>query len=379
VTLVARHSALSDIGLHRKTNEDTFVAAPPLFAVCDGMGGAQAGEVASGIAAETLAAEVAAGTPLREAAETANSAVHAAAADSARSGMGTTLTAMVLAGSLGHFVHVGDSRAYLLRGDELTQVSEDHSLVGEMMRDGQITREEAMVHPHRSVLTRVLGTEPRVELDEFTVELQAGDVLLFCSDGLSGPVSADTIVAALRDHDVETAARMLVDEALANGGPDNVTVVVVHLEGDIGDDEAGTTILPPATLAGQTLVVDQGEPSQEVVDPLGEPPSGRAAAPFRSRRRLGCLVSVLALLAVVGVAAAVTLSSVFFISVDEGRLAVYSGLPLEVGPIPLHTVYRSSGREYSSLSLRERELVDERSVRSRDEVMQLASDLEMWP
>jgi protein phosphatase len=142
VTLVALPGALTDIGLHRKTNEDAFVVAPPLFAVCDGMGGAQAGEVASTLAAETLAAAVADGRPLLAAAEQANAAVFQRASDDLdHSGMGTTLTALVLAGDTGHFVHIGDSRAYLLRYGELEQLSDDHSLVGEMVRDGRLSED----------------------------------------------------------------------------------------------------------------------------------------------------------------------------------------------------------------------------------------------
>ena len=161
MTLVARHGALTDIGLHRKTNEDTLVVQPPLYAVCDGMGGANAGEVASGLAAETLAAEVAGGTPLHAAAEAANAAVFRRAHDNLeQTGMGTTLTAFVLEGDTARFAHIGDSRAYLLRDGELRQVSDDHSLVGEMVRDGRLTEAEAAVHPHRSILSRALGTEP---------------------------------------------------------------------------------------------------------------------------------------------------------------------------------------------------------------------------
>jgi serine/threonine protein phosphatase PrpC len=193
VTLVARHAALTDIGLHRSANEDSYVVQPPLFAVCDGMGGAQAGEVASSLAVETLARDVAAGMPLREAAEAANAAVFAlAGADADKTGMGTTLTAMLLQGDEGRFVHVGDSRAYLLRDAEMRQLSDDHSLVGEMLREGRLTSEEAAVHPHRSILSRALGTESTVRVDEFAVDLLAGDVVLLCSDGLCGVVGART-------------------------------------------------------------------------------------------------------------------------------------------------------------------------------------------
>ena len=248
MTLVARHGALTDIGLHRKTNEDTFVVQPPLYAVCDGMGGASAGEVASGLAAETLAAEVAGGTPLHAAAEAANAAVFQRAHDNLeQTGMGTTLTAFVLEGDTARFAHIGDSRAYLLRDGELRQVSDDHSLVGEMMRDGRLTAEEAAVHPHRSILSRALGTEPQARIDEFTEELLPGDVLLLCSDGLSGPVPADAIRVALTRSDPQAAAERLILEARRGGGPDNITAVVVRVdEGPHGAAEEETTLVQRA-------------------------------------------------------------------------------------------------------------------------------------
>ena len=248
MTLVARHGALTDIGLHRKTNEDTFVVQPPLYAVCDGMGGANAGEVASGLAAETLAAEVAKGTPLHAAAEAANAAVFQRAHDNLeQTGMGTTLTAFVLEGDTARFAHIGDSRAYLLRDGELRQVSDDHSLVGEMVRDGRLTEEEAAVHPHRSILSRALGTEPQARIDEFTEDLLPGDVLLLCSDGLSGPVSADAIRVALTRSDPQQAAERLILEARRQGGPDNITAVVVRVdEGPHGAEEDETTLVQPA-------------------------------------------------------------------------------------------------------------------------------------
>ncbi len=245
MTLVARHGALTDIGLHRKTNEDTFVVRPPLYGVCDGMGGANAGEVASGLAAETLAAGVAAGRPLLEAAEAANAAVFQRANDDVeQTGMGTTLTAFVLDGRTAHFVHIGDSRAYLLRDGALDQVSDDHSLVGEMVRDGRLTEEEAAVHPHRSILSRALGTEGRARIDEFSVDLLPGDVLLLCSDGLSGPVAADAIRLALTRSDPQAAAERLVLEARRQGGPDNITAVVVRVDEAIaaGEDDEDTLV-----------------------------------------------------------------------------------------------------------------------------------------
>ena len=410
MTLVARPGALTDIGLHRKTNEDTFVVAPPLFAVCDGMGGAQSGEVASALAAETLAAAVADGRPLLTAAEQANAAVFQRASDdSDHLGMGTTLTAVVIVGDTGHFVHIGDSRAYLLRAGVLDQLSDDHSLVGEMVRDGRLSAEEAAAHPHRSILSRALGTEPLARIDEFEVDLQSGDVLLLCSDGLSGAVPAEAIRKALGRADPGDAAAKLVAEARKHGGPDNITAVVLRFEEppaaaeevtlSVPVDEATTAVLPvayppptpPSDLEGAEAgaretgsqephaAKDLGD-GDEVAVTAGSAADDAAPAPSRAaKRRLGWLAVVLALLVVVASAAAVTVSTVFYVGVDDGHLAVYSGLPAALGPLQLHAVYRRSSLPYTSLGPAERRLVDERSLHTQGSIMALADTLGMWP
>jgi protein phosphatase len=404
VTLVARHGALTDIGLHRKTNEDTFVVQPPLYAVCDGMGGASAGEVASGLAAETLAAEVAAGTPLHAAAEAANAAVFRRAHDNReQTGMGTTLTAFVLEGSTARFAHIGDSRAYLLRDGELRQVSDDHSLVGEMMRDGRLTEAEAAVHPHRSILSRALGTEPQARIDEFTEDLLPGDVLLLCSDGLSGPVPADAIRVALTRSDPQAAAERLILEARRAGGPDNITAVVVRLvEGGAEDDE--TTLVqavdPEADVTTGELpfvvaAPGGGEPAGDAADALAaeaealraeeagstvaaEVAAAAARRRRRSVRRLGIVAAALGLLTAALAAGAFFLSTVFFIGVDDGTLTIYSGVPARIGPVPLHAVYRRSHVAYESLSPSARTLVDEQQLRDRQDALDLGGLLGMW-
>ena len=403
MTLVARHGALTDIGLHRKTNEDTFVVQAPLYAVCDGMGGANAGEVASGLAAETLAAEVAKGTPLHAAAEAANAAVFQRAHDNLeQTGMGTTLTAFVLEGDTARFAHIGDSRAYLLRDGELRQVSDDHSLVGEMVRDGRLTVEEAAVHPHRSILSRALGTEPQARIDEFTEDLLPGDVLLLCSDGLSGPVSADDIRVALTRSDPQQAAERLILEARRQGGPDNITAVVVRVdEGPHGAEDDETTLVQPvdpeaAEATGElpfVVVADEPEDDGEEVDAAdalaalraeqdGDAPDPVAEAARRRKRsvrRLGIVAAVLAVLAAALAAGAFYLSTVFFIGVDDGALTIYSGVPGKIGPLPLHAVYRRSFVAYDSLSPSARTLVDEQQLRDRDDAIDLSRLLGMWP
>ena len=404
MTLAARSGALSDIGLHRKTNEDTFVVAPPLFAVCDGMSGAQAGEVASGLAAETLAAVVAAGRPLLAAAEQANAAVFERAHDDLdHTGMGTTLTAVVLEDDTGHFVHIGDSRAYLLRGGALEQLSDDHSLVGEMVRDGRLSEEEAASHPHRSILSRALGTEPLARIDEFAVDLRAGDVLLLCSDGLSGVVSAEAIAKVLGRAAPDEAAVKLIAEARKNGGPDNITAVVLRLDEPRAADEevtlvvpaeaATTVVLTPLVAPAGPPAAPDGAPEPDEVEDAGDghevaaappDPQGAADAPVPApspghKRRLGCLAVVLALLTMVAGAGVLTVSTVFYVGVDDGRLAIYSGLPAELGAVHLHTVYRRSSLPYESLGPAERRLVDDHGLHTRSGIMAFAEALGMWP
>lgn len=388
MSLVTRHAALTDIGLQRRTNEDSLVAAPPLFAVCDGMGGAEAGEVASALAAETLAARFAAGDGIAAAAHAANAAVFARASERREeSGMGTTLTAVVVDDEEGHFAHIGDSRAYLLRDGGLELLTEDHSLVGEMVREGRLSREEAMAHPHRNIVSRVLGTEGQVEIDEFSADLRAGDVLLLCSDGLTGEVGEDAVRDLLAGAEPEAAARALVDAALAAGGHDNVTAVVIGIEA--GDDavpaglEPATRILPVAADAGEapTTVAPAavGSAGAGPAAPAAAPEAGRVFTRPRSPRGLLALVIVLALVALLGVAGVVVVNTCYFVGVQDGQLAVYSGLPWSVGPVDLHSVYLRSGQPYALLDEQQRALVDGRGVRTKDGAMRLARDLGMLP
>jgi protein phosphatase len=231
---VVEHAALSDLGREREGNEDSFLEASPIFVVADGMGGAQAGEVASQTAIETFEAAVEAGglpETLVETVESANARVYEmASSDRDRAGMGTTLTAAVVSGGGLTLGHVGDSRAYRFRGDRLEQLTDDHSLVGGMVRMGQLTAAEAEQHPQRSVILRAVGVEPAVEVDSLKHELEDGDVYLLCSDGLSGMLRDPVIEEVLRSRPVlSEAAEMLV--ALANecGGRDNITVVLFRV------------------------------------------------------------------------------------------------------------------------------------------------------
>jgi serine/threonine protein phosphatase PrpC len=232
---LGRSAARTDPGRKRRGNEDSFVCRPPLFAIADGMGGARAGEVASALAAGALeeSGNGSGQQHLRALIQEANRRVHErASTDASTSGMGTTITA-ALVESDGNLTvgHVGDSRAYRLRGDRLEQLTDDHSLVGELVRRGELSPEAAEVHPQRSVITRALGTDPDVDVDTFPVETQAGDVYLICSDGLSDMVDGETIEGILREGrgDLDAAARELVKAANRAGGEDNITAILFEI------------------------------------------------------------------------------------------------------------------------------------------------------
>ena len=226
----------TDIGCLRDHNEDSLVVTPPLFAVADGMGGHAAGEVASEIAVRVLselAPEHPDGEALGRAIEEANRAVIQAAREGrGRQGMGTTMTAAMLEGERLVIAQVGDSRAYLLHQGKLQQLTRDHSLMADMIEAGQLTTEEARTHPQRSVITRALGSDAHLHPDIYEINVETGDRLLICSDGLSGMIFDDQIENTLRRvQDPQRCASQLVNEAIAAGGHDNVTVIVADVTG----------------------------------------------------------------------------------------------------------------------------------------------------
>lgn len=226
----------TDVGCVREHNEDSLVVAPPLYVVCDGMGGHAAGEVASEIAVNVIA-DRAPATPdaaaLGQAVEEANLAIIQAAREGVgRAGMGCTCTAAILENERLIVAQVGDSRAYLLHGGTLQQITRDHSLMADFIEAGQITPEEARVHPQRSVITRALGSDPRTQPDLFEINVNTGDRLLICSDGLTSMIEDYEIEDILnRTPDPQIAASKLVNAAIAAGGHDNVTVIVVNVTG----------------------------------------------------------------------------------------------------------------------------------------------------
>lgn len=233
-----RSAARTDPGRKRRGNEDAYVEQAPLFAIADGMGGAQAGEVASALAADALRElppEGAGASRVTALIQEANRRVHdRASTDATTSGMGTTITAAIVEddGTV-TFGHVGDSRAYLLRDNTLEQITDDHSLVAELVRRGELSAAEAEVHPQRSVITRALGTDPDIDVDTFSVEAKPGDLFLICSDGLSDMLDLGDLEVILRTHrsDLGGAARALIQAANKAGGEDNITAVLFEITG----------------------------------------------------------------------------------------------------------------------------------------------------
>src|SRR3954452_19312166 len=259
---------MTDVGRQRHTNEDNFYDEPPVFAVADGMGGAQAGEVASEMAidefVQTRDPDAAAEAQLEQIAKAANRKIwDVAQSDSRRAGMGTTLTAAMVDGQYVAVGHVGDSRLYLFRNGALERMTRDHSLVEEFVRQGKLTPEQAEKHPQRSVITRALGPEGDVEVDTFRIPARDGDVYLLCSDGLSGMVSDSDLASIIASAgDLDAMARQLVEAANDNGGRDNITAVLFRLE----DDGTGDPRASMATDSYDTLAGDQLAPTAEQID-----------------------------------------------------------------------------------------------------------------
>jgi protein phosphatase len=281
---IGRAAWLTDTGRRRMRNEDAYVFEPPLFAIADGMGGARAGEVAAGIAAAALRdgrRDVDGEESLEAVIAEANRLVwERSVADPSTAGMGTTITIAYVdaAASQVVFGHVGDSRAYRLRGGVLEQITTDHSLVAELVRTGVLTPEEAERHPQRSAITRAVGTERAIEADVFTVPAEPGDLILICSDGLTDMLSESEIAAVIvgAEEDPPRAAEALVEAANRRGGEDNISVVLFELvAGDPDSEPAAPDPAPESEPAAPAAAAH--EPVEEVRT-HGAGPGGRAAA-----------------------------------------------------------------------------------------------------
>ncbi|HZC74915.1 MAG TPA: Stp1/IreP family PP2C-type Ser/Thr phosphatase [Gaiellaceae bacterium] len=326
--------AKSDTGRQRRENEDSALAQAPVFVVADGMGGAQAGEVASQLAASALeggGSGALEGTKGIDALiQEANRQIFdRASIDPSASGMGTTMTVALVEGMTVAIGHVGDSRAYLVRGEQMEQVTEDHSLVNELLKTGKLSEEEAHVHPQRSVITRAVGTDPDVDVDGFTIEAEEGDIFLICSDGLSDMVEDEEIlelVHANRD-DLDKAVKALVAAANRGGGEDNITAVAFRISSEAAPSLEDTVAMPAVTGdedepdeqtreyperdgQGDTMVVAPGEldPESPPVPPASDgssqgaeelPANDAAPRPAADARRVRIVLIGILLLALV--------------------------------------------------------------------------------
>ncbi len=417
---VAEQYAGTDTGRQRRANEDSLLARAPLFVVADGMGGAQAGEVASRIAVESFEP----GLPetshpeleLAALARAANARIHELShANAEQAGMGTTLTAVYVGEQEVAIAHVGDSRAYCLRDRQLLRLTDDHSLVDELIRQGRLTPEEAIEHPQRSVITRALGPEGVVEVDTRSFRARAGDVYLLCSDGLTTMISEEEIAAALLAHErLRDAGEALIAAANRAGGRDNITVVLIRLEDVQPGGEspfAGDTTMVgmPAVAATATAPPaprDEGTgaraPAERGASPPAQhgalPPAGRtrparaprlprAAASERTagaRRRLrirhaGALAFLLAVLVLIGSAGYLALQSVYFIGTNNrGLVTLFNGLPYKLpGNLDLYSSTYVSGVSASTLSPEKRHTLLNHSLRSEGDAGGLIHSLEL--
>jgi len=378
---IAEQAYRTDTGRQRRANEDSYYVRAPVFVVADGMGGAQAGEVASRIAAEAFDRELPAGPEdaLREVFESANREIHEhAASDESHAGMGTTLTAAIVAPERDEVAigHVGDSRAYLLRDGKLERLTQDHSLVEELRRKGQLTDQQAEEHPQRSIITRALGPDAEVEPDLRTVPAHPGDVYLICSDGLTTMIGEEQITKILLSStSLDAAVRALVAEANRAGGRDNITAVAFKVE------EVGAPAAEPEhpTLVGPAAEAE-GLRGDEVRRVAAAEARARAEVPGgrRALKRAAKVLAVLLVLGAVGFGAWYGNRQIWFLGTDDaGRVALYRGLPYDLPfGISLYEERYASPIQTSSVPRDRRGSVTGHELRSRSDAVSLIEDLE---
>jgi protein phosphatase len=412
VLRVAEHFSDSDLGRQRQGNEDSLFVRSPVFVVADGMGGAQAGEVASRMAVDAFDGGLRGGAPaqeLRELITAANERIHASSrADERRAGMGTTITAAYVGEEDVTIAHVGDSRAYLLRRGQLTRLTRDHTLVEELIARGKLTEEQAETHPQRSVITRSVGPEPGVEVDTDTFPARADDVFLICSDGLTSMVPEARVLEILRGAgSLREAGRRLIAAANDAGGRDNITVVLFRLEsvepgrGGVGEQPTQVGEGAPAAAAVRAAVREADAGAGARTEPRGEgavavadrepaaatPPPGRPVGPppapaRRRRRRLPPVAIILFLIAIPVISGVLlTLRAVYFIGTDprDGRtITVFRGLPYELpGGVRLYTRYGGSGVTIDAVPPSRRATFTDHKLRTRDDATGLVDELEL--
>ena len=389
---IEEQATRTDTGRQRNANEDSLFTRAPVFVVADGMGGAQAGEVASKAAAESFDRELPQAPPervLRETIETANRAIHERAQrDPELAGMGTTITATIVDPEAEEVAigHVGDSRAYRLRGAKFERLTRDHSLVEEMRRKGQLTDAQVEDHPQRSIITRALGPEPEVEVDLQTVPALPGDVFLICSDGLTTMLGDEQIARLLaRATSLDAAVRALVDEANRAGGRDNITVVAFRLEdaaapvGVQGSDaphEGATLVGSAAEEAGLTATEVRRRAAAEAARKRRAELSAQPG--HRGLRRAAKVIAALLVVGAILFGAWYANRQVWFLGTDDaGRVALYRGVPYELPfGIELYSERFASPIQTESLPPRRQEAVTGHDLRSRDDAVSLIEDIE---
>jgi PPM family protein phosphatase len=391
VSLLELHPfGLTHAGKVRQNNEDALLLGggkdETLFVVADGIGGFEAGEVASSLAVDVLK-DLQPDEPFKAAIGEANRRIVAAGrGDEKLSGMGTTVVAIRFGGKQGEPVaevaHVGDSRAYLVRGGDMNPITEDHSLVAELVRSGDLTRDEAAEHPQKNLITRALGADEEVDVDTSILPIEAGDRILLCSDGLSDMVSETVIseILAESQDDPERAARVLLSAALDAGGNDNITIVVV----DVKEQPASEVRERSESRSGGTLA--PGYSGQGVEAPSTPPRarprrSTRAARRKRSRgfrRALAKLVRGLAIVLVL-VAALTPVylwgSSRYFFEFDAGEVVAYQGLPYAPFGIELNQEWRRPGLTESQIKDPYQKPIENHKLYTRDQAEQVLEDL----
>jgi protein phosphatase len=389
---IAEEAGLSDVGRQRHTNEDRFYESAPMFAVADGMGGARSGEVASQIAVDEFKEQDAkaggAEDLLARIAQSANRKIYELAqSDESHAGMGTTLTAALVGDGEISLGHVGDSRAYRFRDDELERLTQDHSLVEELMRMGKLSPEDAEVDPRRSIITRALGPEPTVDVETCTYPAKDGDVYLLCSDGLTGMVPEERMAEILRGRSsLEQAARQLVNDANASGGKDNITVVLFKLADDAAaadadeDTLSGTNVIPappspPRDPSGDTVVIPRAQATGQ--RPPEPPPAPPPVTRSRARWPLAAAVVLIIILAAGGGLYAAS-RELYFVGTDNnGLVTMYRGVPYDLPlGIKLYTEQYESSVPAKALPPRQRAAVLNHKLRSRGDAVDLLRSLE---
>jgi PPM family protein phosphatase len=387
VLRVIDEAARTDAGRQRHANEDSFYARSPAYAVADGMGGAQAGEVASRIAADAFDERTDDGTLEQQLARVAREAnrriFQLAQEDSSHSGMGTTLTGALIGDDEVSIVHVGDSRAYLFRDGELRQLTRDHSLVEELRRQGRLTTEEAEEHPQRSIITRALGPERDVQLDVHTHQARSGDLYLLCSDGLTSMVREDRVREIVAESgSLDAAADRLVAEANDMGGRDNITVVLFRLGGDEAEGEGESA--SEETVIGMPVPQEADTAEHAAAAPPAAAAQRRTTGERRPRRRrvtlkrLAVLLAVLAVLAGLIVGGVIAARQVYFVGQDErGLVTLYRGLPYDLPlGLDLYDTQYVSSVPARTLSSQQRRRVLDHQLRSREDAADVVRRIE---